>query len=102
MDKSIKEITNQYLKDRTLQKFADELGINASRQMVYHWKEGKQEPSMMTLLSVLAEPSAEAWAKSWAGECFGVLQRAAAQQKRVVVVHGSDGETIVDPELRKK
>lgn len=75
MENNIQEITKKYLKDRNMQEFADGLGIKASRQWVHHWKEGNQMPSMMTLLSVIASPTAEGWAKAWAGECSAVLLR---------------------------
>lgn len=73
--KDIQQITQKYLKEKTLQEFATGLGIKASRQAVHHWKEGNQAPSMMTLLSVIASPTAEPWAKTWAGECSAVLVR---------------------------
>lgn len=74
MEKTIQEITKEFLKEKSLQGFANGLGINASRQMVFSWKEGTQEPSTLTLFSVLAAPSAEGWAKAWAGECLAALQ----------------------------
>ncbi len=75
MENSIQELTKKYLEGKTLQEFASGLGIKASRQIVHHWKEGNQSPSMMTLLSVIASPTAEGWAKAWAGECSAVLLR---------------------------
>jgi hypothetical protein len=75
MENTIQEITKRYLEERNMQEFANGLGIKASRQAVHHWKEGNQLPSMMTLLSVLASPTAEGWAKAWAGECSAILLR---------------------------
>lgn len=69
------EITSRYLKERqlTLQAFADALGIGASRQMVFLWKEGKQRPMLETLFKVKQSEKAEPWAKLWAGECVAVI-----------------------------
>lgn len=100
MEKSIKEITNKYLKEKTLQAFSDALGIPSSRQMVFHWKEGSQEPSPMTLFSIISSPEAQGWAKAWAGDCLAVIQQRSS--KRVVMVHGSDGVNIVDPDFGNK
>jgi hypothetical protein len=75
MENKIQEITKRYLEGKTLQEFASGLGIKASKQYVHHWKEGNQAPSMMTLLSVIASPTAEPWAKAWAGECSAILVR---------------------------
>ena len=72
---NIQEITKHYLDGKTLQGFADGLGIKASRQVVHHWKEGNQLPSAMTLLSVIASSTAEDWAKDWAEKCLAVLVR---------------------------
>ncbi len=102
MEETISEITKRYIDGKTLDEFAAGLGIESTKQSVSQWANGVWKPSMMTLLSVLAEPSAEGWAKAWAGECFAALQRSTTQQKRVVMVHGSDGQTIVDPEFRDK
>lgn len=99
MEESIKEITLKYLEGKSQQRFADALGIQSSRQMVHHWKEGNQEPSLMTLFAIISSPSAEGWAKAWAGDCLAVIQRRAS--KRVVMVHGSGG-TVVDPEFVNK
>ena len=75
MEQTIPEITKRYLTDRTLEAFASELGIKAAKQNVSQWANGEHLPSMMTLLSVLASPTAEGWAKAWAGECSAVLVR---------------------------
>ena len=69
------DITRRYLEERqlTLQAFADGLGINASRQMVFMWKEGKQAPSLETLFKVSQSKTAADWAKQWAGECIAAI-----------------------------
>lgn len=74
---STKELTLNYLEGKTLDQFAAGLGIEITKQSVSLWKDGNRSPSMETLLSVLASPEAEGWAKSWAGECFAALQRQA-------------------------
>ena len=65
-------ITAEYLTGRTLQVFADALGINASRQMVWAWKSGAQAPAPLTCMKVIQSPTAEGWAKDWAAECLQV------------------------------
>ncbi len=79
MVESIPEITKRYLTERTLEGFAAGLGIKAAKQNVSQWANGEHLPSMMTLLSVIASPTAEGWAKSWAGECSAVLMRQTVQ-----------------------
>lgn len=102
MNESIPEITKRYIVDKTLDEFVAGLGIESSKQSVSHWSNGIHTPSPMTLLSVLAAPSAEGWAKAWAGECFAALQRKTTPSKKIVMVHGSDGVTVVDPEFGNK
>jgi len=75
MKQMISEITKRYLAERTLEVFAAGLGIKAAKQNVSQWANGEHLPSMMTLLTVLASPTAEGWAKAWAGECSAVLVR---------------------------
>jgi len=75
----IQEITKKYLIDRTMENFARGLGIKAAKQNVSQWANGEHLPSMMTLLSVIASPKAEGWAKAWAGECLAVLMRQTVQ-----------------------
>ncbi len=69
------DITKRYLSEKqlSLQAFADGLGINASRQMVWHWKEGTQKPMLETLFKVTQSETAAPWAKQWAGECIAVI-----------------------------
>jgi hypothetical protein len=76
---NIQEITKKYLTDRTMESFAKGLGIKAAKQNVSQWANGEHLPSMMTLLSVIASPTAEGWAKAWAGECSAVLMRQTVQ-----------------------
>ncbi|HSW63812.1 MAG TPA: hypothetical protein VLH56_10980 [Dissulfurispiraceae bacterium] len=68
------EITRKHLEGRTLEKFAASLGIPSSKQQVWMWKSGKQAPDTLTLFRVIASPTAEAWARAWAGECLSVIQ----------------------------
>lgn len=70
-----KAITNQYLVGRTLDEFAADLGINASRQMVWMWKEGIQSPAYLTLAKVILSNSSASWAVQWAKECSAVYLR---------------------------
>ncbi|PKN85611.1 MAG: hypothetical protein CVU46_10600 [Chloroflexi bacterium HGW-Chloroflexi-8] len=77
MDQTIPELTKKYIGEKTLDVFADGLGVEIKKQSVSQWANGIHNPSMETLLSVLASPEAEGWAKSWAGECFAALQRQA-------------------------
>ena len=72
MKQAISEITIRHISQKTLEEFAGTLGINASRQMVWFWKEGKQEPSFDTLSKVINSPTATAEAKAWAAECMEV------------------------------
>ena len=74
MPETIVEITNRYLSGKTLEEFAQELGIEASKQMVWYWKEGRQKPSAITLFRIQASPRAAEWAKQFAVECLAVLQ----------------------------
>lgn len=69
----IPEITIRYIGEKTLQEFADSLGINASRQSVHQWKTGKEEPSIMTLIKVIGSETATHEAKEWARECINAL-----------------------------
>jgi hypothetical protein len=78
MEQTIPEITKRYLTERTLEVFAAGLGIEAAKQNVSQWANGKHLPSWDTLLSVIASPTAEGWAKAWAGECSAVLMRQTA------------------------
>ena len=101
MKSQIVDTTTKYLGEKTLQEFADALGIHASRQMVWHWKEGNQEPSPMTLFSILASPTAEGWAKAWAGECLAILQQDLTNKtRRLVAVRNLDGDMLVDPDFK--
>jgi len=74
---TIQKITRKYIGDQTLDQFARSLGIKASRQMVWYWKEGKQEPSIMTLIRVIGSETATPEAKEWARLCINVLTSAA-------------------------
>ena len=73
-DKEIKQktkvITQEFLRERTMTAFAKELGIDASPQMVFHWKTGKQAPSVETLIKVLRSPAATIEARKWARKCY--------------------------------
>ncbi|MEJ5201394.1 MAG: hypothetical protein WHV66_04090 [Anaerolineales bacterium] len=73
MIKSISEITKKYLVGKSLEQFAKGLGIECPRQLVWYWKEGKQSPSILTLLKVQMSPTAESWAYDWARECLVAL-----------------------------
>lgn len=74
MKVKISEITQKYLEGKTQEAFAQELGIPAaSRQMVNHWKVGKQTPALQTIFWVISSPTATATAKAWAGECLNVI-----------------------------
>lgn len=75
VEETIPVITKRYMEDRSYREFADGLGINAKAQSVFQWAKGEFKPSLMTLLSVIASPTAEGWAKAWAGECSAVLVR---------------------------
>ncbi len=70
MPESIPEITKKFLDGKSLEEFAQGLGIECSRQMVWYWKEGRQNPSLGTLFGVRNSPSAEKWARKWAEECL--------------------------------
>ncbi len=70
MPETIPEITKNYLAHKSLEEFAQGLGIECSRQMVWYWKEGKQKPSLGTLFKVQMSLSAEIWAREWARECL--------------------------------
>jgi len=76
---SIKEeisaITKKHLGEQTLDGFGRALGIDASKQSVYQWLNSIYTPSPLTLLSVIASPASEPWAKIWAAECLSVLQQ---------------------------
>lgn len=77
MTQTIPEITNRYLAGKTLDAFAESLGIGATKQSVQQWKEGKHEPSIMTLIRVIGSETATLEAKEWARECINVLTSAA-------------------------
>lgn len=66
---NIKNITKEFLQGKTLTAFAKELGIPASRQLVFQWKMGHQAPSLETLMKVLGSLSATKTAKAWARRC---------------------------------
>lgn len=68
------EITKKYIGEQTLEAFGISLGIKASRQAVWNWKEGKESPDTMTLFRVIASPDSTALAKTWAGEILAVYQ----------------------------
>jgi len=74
---TIPEITQKYIGVQTLEQFARSLGIKASRQMVWYWKEGGQEPSIMTLYRVIGSETATPEAKEWARECLAAITAAA-------------------------
>ena len=74
MLETIPQITNRYLEGKTLQQFADALGIGAPRQSVSQWALGTHEPSPRKLWDVIQSPMAEPWAKEWARECLKSLQ----------------------------
>ena len=68
------EITKKYIGDLTLEAFANNLGIGASRQLVWSWKKGIETPDTMTLFRVIASPDSTALAKTWAGEILAIYQ----------------------------
>ena len=75
VEETIPEITKRYMEGRSFRSFASGLGINAKGQNVFQWAKGEHKPSIETLLNILASPTAEGWAKSWAGECHAFLVR---------------------------
>lgn len=100
MEKKIDVITKFYLDGKTLEEFADGLGIGTSKQSVFQWKSGENKPSPMTLFQVISSPEAAGWAKAWAGECLAVLQQNLTKKtRRLVAVRNLDGEVFVDPEF---
>lgn len=70
------EITRRYLGEKTNEEFAQELGIEASRQMIWNWTQGLQSPSALTLLWVVSSPTSTAEARAWAEECLNVIKDA--------------------------
>jgi len=80
MSQTIPEITQKYIGDQSLEKFAKTIGIDASRQMVWYWKEGKQVPSIMTLFRVMGSATSTTEAKAWARECINSLQAQAGME----------------------
>lgn len=80
------QITQRYLSNRSLAAFARGLGVPASRQLVYQWREGVQSPSYQTLFSVLASPHAKDWAHEWATEILALYQSS--------IKEGCDGTSI--------
>jgi len=75
MPETIPEITRRYLSNKSLEEFVRGLGIEASKQMVWYWKMGRQKPRALTLFRIQASPRAENWAKQFATECVAALQR---------------------------
>ncbi len=69
---TIPEITKKFIGDKTLETFANELGIQVSAAAVHHWKEGNRTPDYDTLREVINSPTATAEAKAWAAECMEV------------------------------
>lgn len=74
MKEKISVITKTYIGEQTLDGFAKSLGIGASKQLVWNWKEGKEAPDTMTLFRVIASPDSTALAKTWAGEILAIYQ----------------------------
>ena len=70
---SIPEITKKYTQKKNVSRFAADLGINASRQMVSMWVNGKQEPSILTLIRVIGSDKSTPEAREWARECINAL-----------------------------
>ncbi|MBA4376969.1 MAG: hypothetical protein C0401_12475 [Anaerolinea sp.] len=64
------EITKRYLEGKTLDEFAESLGIGAVRQNVTPWKSGEYPPSLDTLFKVVNSSTATNEAKAWARECL--------------------------------
>ena len=92
MSKTIPEITKQYIGDNSLEDFAKSLGVDASRQMVWYWKEASREPSLDTLFKVVHSPTATEEAKAWARECLAAKG-----------IHGLDNlEPTFDQELERR
>lgn len=92
MIESIPQITNRYMNGKTLEAFADSLGINAAKQSIQQWKEGKHEPSIMTLFRVIGSATATHEAKEWARECINALTSAA----------GVELEDTLDKEIERR
>lgn len=74
MPEQIADITKRYLSEKTLEKFARGLGIDASKQMVWYWKMGRQKPHPITLFRIQGSPKAAPWAKEFARECLEALR----------------------------
>jgi hypothetical protein len=70
----IAEITKRYMGEKTLDEFAQDLGINVVRQNVHQWVHGIHMPATLTLFWVISSPTATPQAKAWAGECLSVIQ----------------------------
>lgn len=68
------EITRRALDGKNQSAFARSLGIPASRQMVWGWKEGIQAPSPMTLKRVIESPKASQPAREWAVDCLNAIR----------------------------
>ncbi len=77
MTETIPQITTRYLSGKTLEAFADSLGIGATKQSVQQWQAGKHEPSIMTLFRVIGAPASTIEAREWARECINALTSAA-------------------------
>ncbi len=73
LNKFIRIITQEYLRGHTLVSFASELGIDASRQLVFQWKSGNQLPSLETLIKIINSPKATPYAKAWAKRCYSYI-----------------------------
>jgi len=77
MTETIPQITNRYMNGKTLEAFAESLGIGTTKQSIQQWKEGKHEPSIMTLYRVRGSETAAPEAKEWARECLAAITAAA-------------------------
>ncbi len=69
---TIPEITKKYIGDKTLDTFANDLGIQVTTSAISYWKNGNRTPDYDTLREVINSPTATAEAKAWAAECMEV------------------------------
>lgn len=73
MQETIPQITNRYMNGKTLEAFAESLGIGSTKQSVSQWVNDIHEPSKDTLLAVFRSEMSTQEAKGWARECFHAL-----------------------------
>jgi len=92
MSLTIPQITKKYLEGKTQDEFAAELGIDAEKQSVSQWVNGKHEPGLMTLFRVIGSDKATHAAREWARECINVLQAQA----------GIEFEPTLDEEIERR